>query len=154
MQALIIGIDIYKSKGVKNLEGAVADADDMDNFLRTDLQVPNKQIVNLRNEQATRSAILTQLKALQKRDARKGDPFLVFFAGHGALAKAPDGHPGGKHVSMIVPYDGDVAAVPQKDCTDNIPDWTIGTLLDQLAARPDGKGEGDNVVRSDPSTMS
>ncbi|KZV74056.1 hypothetical protein PENSPDRAFT_682237 [Peniophora sp. CONT] len=146
IQALIIGIDNYKSKEVKDLDGAVADADDMYNFLRADLQVPDKQIVNLRNERATRSAILTELRALQKRDARAGDPFLVYFAGHGALAKGPDASTVKRHVSMLVPYDGDIGTVQQKHCTHNIPDWTIGGLLDELAGYKDSPGKGNNIT--------
>ncbi|KZV62920.1 hypothetical protein PENSPDRAFT_692080 [Peniophora sp. CONT] len=146
-KALVIGIDKYKSGDIERLHGAVADADDMVNFLLTELRVPRKQIVNLRNETATRKAILLELAALRKRDARKGDPFLIYFAGHGTTAEImDDGKTGSKQVSMIVPYDGDVDWNENGLYEHNIPDWTVGALLHALAESKDGKGDNITVI--------
>lgn len=159
IQALIIGIDKYKSKNIRNLEGAVADADAVDEYLRSELRVPGDQIVNLRNERATQKAILGQLRALSARcrvtptgnpvPVSKGDPYIIYFAGHGTSAIAPDGWitETGK-ISMLVPHDGSNGKDDTR-ATCNIPDRTIGALLHELAdGRVVGSGKGNNIVRS------
>ncbi|KAK0502233.1 caspase domain-containing protein [Armillaria luteobubalina] len=88
--ALVIGIDKYLSNGIRNLSGAVADADAVSDFLQKTLRVPKEQIKNLRNEEATRVTIETEINVLGKNPAiKKDDPILIFFAGHGAEANAP-----------------------------------------------------------------
>ncbi|KZV74055.1 hypothetical protein PENSPDRAFT_732472 [Peniophora sp. CONT] len=107
LHALIIGIDTYKSERIPNLSGAAADANAMDEYLRLDLDVPTEQIVNLRNEQATRAAIIRSIEAFHTRgNIRTGDPILIYFAGHGCTTKAPkEWRVGTQNISMIVPYD-------------------------------------------------
>ncbi|VDB92293.1 unnamed protein product [Peniophora sp. CBMAI 1063] len=147
LQALVIGIDKYKSANIEALRGAVADADDIARFLRTEMHVPDEQIVNLRNEAATRKAILHEVEALQKREARAGDPFLIYYAGHGTTAEAVEGWvTGSGQISMLVPYDGDTEGSDEDLCVHNIPDRTVGALLHALAESKDGSGKGDNIT--------
>ena len=146
LQALIIGIDVYESNDIENLRGAVSDADAMDEYLRLDLHVPEKQIVNLRNGQATRKAIIDNIKAFRTRDnIRRGDPVLIYFAGHVSTTKAPKGWYIEEHaISLIVPYDMDTRLEDVAESKCAIPDRTLRALLYKLAE--DG-GCGDNIVR-------
>ncbi|KAK0218645.1 caspase domain-containing protein [Armillaria fumosa] len=105
--ALVIGIDKYRSSGIRDLSGAVADANAVDAFLQETLRVPKGQIKNLRNEEATRLTIETAIKDLGNNPAiKKDDAILIFYAGHGAEANAPSGwaSANGK-IQMLVPHD-------------------------------------------------
>ncbi|VDB96090.1 unnamed protein product [Peniophora sp. CBMAI 1063] len=149
LHALIIGINEYKSHRINNLRGAAPDADAIADYLCHELHVPPHQIVTLRNEQATRSAIIRELRALRLRDSiRPDDPILIFYAGHGATAPAPPGWDSGSDkISLIVPHD---CFIPGKDGqqVQPIPDRTIGAILHELAEKTDGAGQakGDNIT--------
>ncbi|KZV62932.1 hypothetical protein PENSPDRAFT_641580 [Peniophora sp. CONT] len=149
LHALIIGINEYKSRRISDLRGAAADADAIDDYLRTELHVPVNQIVNLRNTQATRSAILRELRALRTRASiRPDDPILIFYAGHGATAPAPPGWAtGSQKISLLVPHD---CLVDDENGVhiQPIPDRTLGALLHELAEKTDGTGtaKGDNIT--------
>ncbi|KAK0452944.1 uncharacterized protein EV420DRAFT_1481938 [Desarmillaria tabescens] len=106
--ALVIGIDKYHpDHGIKSLNGAVADADAVKEFLQKSLVVPEQQITILRNEQATRVNIETAIKDLGNNPTIKmGDPILIFYAGHGAEVNAPSGwHSTKRKIRMLLPYD-------------------------------------------------
>ncbi|KZV62254.1 hypothetical protein PENSPDRAFT_692662 [Peniophora sp. CONT] len=147
LYALIIGIDHYKSKKINDLHGAASDADAMDEYLRAELHVPADQIVNLRDEHATRSRIIRELQAMRTRKGiKRSDPILIFFAGHGASAPAPeDWATASDRISTIVTHDSLVT-----DCTGRvvcpIPDRTIEALLHNLAETPAGDDRGDNIT--------
>ncbi|KAG6914879.1 hypothetical protein DXG01_014758 [Tephrocybe rancida] len=109
--ALIIGIDRYKEykrgSGIPKLNGAVSDANAVKQFLMQELHVPKARIVNLRNKEATREKMLEALKSLGRNDAiKKTDPILIYYAGHGSEAKAPDyWKTQSGYIQMILPYD-------------------------------------------------
>ncbi|KZV60769.1 hypothetical protein PENSPDRAFT_759837 [Peniophora sp. CONT] len=132
IHALIIGIDRYESRHISDLSGAVADADAMEQYIRH--LHPRADITVLRNEEATRLAIIQELEALQHHDVvHNSDPFLFYFAGHGTAAQAPDDWPTGSgRISMLVPHDG---TKKRGNSTRNIPDHTIASLLHQLAEK-------------------
>ncbi|KAF7366605.1 hypothetical protein MSAN_00918300 [Mycena sanguinolenta] len=140
--ALVIGIDKYKS--VRPLKGCVADADDMADYLEKILGVPPAHITNLRNGQATRRAIKRSLAALASDDRiRSGDPIVIFFAGHGAQAKAPPGWAADDHdarIEMILPVDF-VSNTNDNEDWQGIPDITLAALLSKLAMV-----KGDNIT--------
>lgn len=146
--ALIIGINEYEHPAIKNLLGAVPDADAMDAFLQTIMHAPSNRIQNLRNEKATRYNIRSSLENLAtNRDINEGDPILVFYAGHGGEASAPVGWPSGKgrdgKIQMICPYD----FVPLRDAPgegQGIFDLSLAVLLDRIA-----KTKGDNIVSNE-----
>lgn len=56
--ALIVRINNYDLPTIQNPVGAVPDADAVRDFLQKDLGVPNSQIKNLRNSEATMAAII------------------------------------------------------------------------------------------------
>ncbi|VDC07203.1 unnamed protein product [Peniophora sp. CBMAI 1063] len=148
LHALIIGIDEYESDYIDNLSGAVFDADSMYNYLRTELHVPERQIVNLRNMDATRHAIIRNIQAFAMwATIRDGGPILIYFAGHGSASAAPEGwNVGTRPISLIVPHDatGWLDDNPDDLVTHAIPDRTIGALLHDLA---EGKSKiSDNIT--------
>lgn len=140
--ALIIGINKYHYERVRNLRGAVADADDLESYLRETLEVPVDQIRNLRNESATRSAIIKALNDLIcDARIRMGDAIIIFYAGHGGETKAPPGWDTetGK-IQYILPCD---IKTKDKDGSEirGIPDRTLAIFLNTLA-----EVKGDNIV--------
>ena len=141
--ALIIGINDYESSSIQNLQGAVPDADAMRDYLENDLGVPSSQIENLRNGAATKSAIIDKIKAFSSDDSKieKGDPILIYYAGHGHSAKTPEDWPNWNtdKIELLVPYD-----YPSLVCDPNfgITDRFFGILLSELKEK-----KGDNIVR-------
>ena len=139
MFALIIGINKYKDWP---LYGAVADADAVLDYLQNHLGVPTSRIRILRDSEATRGAIIREIIALSVKDDKiieKGDPILIYFAGHGESADTPDSEvwkvgSTGK-IELLVPYDRDSSTL-------GIPDRTLAALLSHIAIK-----KGDNIVR-------
>ena len=133
--ALVIGINKYQSSNIPSLMGAVPDADAVQDYLQKYLGVPNAQISNLRDAEATQAAIIDAINALTT-DARiqRGDPILIFFAGHGSAASNPVGSVGWERgeteIQPLVPYD----YLCQRRKVYGMPDVTFGTLLGRLAA--------------------
>ena len=140
--ALIIGINNYKSPSIQNLEGAVPDADAMQDYLQNYLGVPSSQIRNLRNSEATRAAIIDGIQAFSvNNEIKKGDPILIYYAGYGASAKTPEDWLdwNARKVELLVPYDHSSL---DSNPIHGIPDRTLGVLLSKLAIE-----KGDNIVR-------
>lgn len=148
LHALVIGIDKYKSDHIVNLKGAASDAKEVDKYLREHLHVPPDQIVNLRDEHATRAAIIQSIEALATRDGlRPGDPVLIYFAGHGTITAAPkEWHAGEQRISLIAPYDTDTELENAQLSKYAIPDRTIGALLHKLAEQLGEDDKGANIV--------
>ena len=145
MFALIIGIDRYESKDVKDLRGAVADARAFAAYLEDYLGVLQDDTTILENESATREAILGSLRSCAN-DPRiqHGDPIVVYFAGHGGEAAAPPGWEAGDRnadIQLTMPYD--VFCQSGGKCVDPIPDRTLGALLDAIS-----ENKGNNIVSS------
>lgn len=142
--ALIIGINNYASSKINNLDGALSDAQAVQNFLMEDLEVPASQITFLGDAAATRQNILQAFQGLASNPKiQNGDTIIIYYAGHGAESDAPDGwHAGGVKVQMIVPHD----SFEQRDgaTVQAIPDRTMATLLQKIA-----KEKGDNIVSRD-----
>ncbi|QRW26007.1 ICE-like protease (caspase) p20 domain protein [Rhizoctonia solani] len=89
LHALIIGINDYPN--LSKLKGAVADADAFAEFLQSDLKVPAQQIVNLRDNAATRQAIIDSIMQLWSNPhINYGDPILIYYAGHGGARRATE----------------------------------------------------------------
>ena len=142
--AFIIGIDEYQSPNIPNLEGAVADADAVLNYLQNYLGVPSLQIRNLRNNEATRTAIIDGIKAFSlDDDINEGDAILFYYSGHGGSAKTPKGWEvwSTGNIELLVPYDHSSV---KDDPKYGVPDRTLGALISDIAIT--GK-KGDNIVR-------
>ena len=142
--ALIIGINIYESSQIPNLEGAVPDADAVRDYLQKHLGVPSSQIRDLRDSGATRAAIMEEIKAFAfNKKIKEGDPILIYYAGHGGSADTPKGwevESTGK-TEFLIPYDHS-SPLDDSSPKHGIPDRTIGALLSHLASK-----KGDNIVR-------
>ena len=138
--AVVIGIDNYQNH--RKLSGAVADANAVDAYLRCYLGVPESRIRNLRDEQATRNAIIEAFLALGRDpDISPGDAILIYFAGYGGEQKAPPGwERRGKTSQVVIPQDADLTASTHRPVP-SIPGRTISALLDSLADK-----KGDNIV--------
>ena len=87
--------------------GAVPDADAMRYYLQEQLGVPNSQIRDLRNSEATRAAIIGRIKAFSLNDEiKEGDPILIY-EGHGGSVDTPKGWESGRTggFKFLTPYD-------------------------------------------------
>ena len=144
--ALIIGINEYKSPKIPVLSGAVPDAEAVRDYLQnpSHLGVPSSQIRILLDSEAKRAAIIKEIKALSLKDEiEKGDPILIYYAGHGGSADTPkDWRLGGTgKTEFLIPYDHS-SSLEDGNPSHGIPDRTLGALLSRLA-----KEKGDNIVR-------
>ena len=141
--ALIIGINTYKSKDIKPLRGAVADARAFAAYLGNQLSVPQDHIIILENESATRAAILENLLSLVNDPRiRPGDPIVIFYAGHGSEAAAPPGwEAGGRKANIQVTMPYDVYCQSGGRVVDPIPDRTLDALLAAISQK-----KGSNIV--------
>jgi hypothetical protein len=139
--ALTIGINQYLNREYAALKGCAADADAVEAYLESKLSVDKSQITSLRNERATRSAIIQAFRALEN-DGRiqHGSPILIYFAGHGGEATAPEGWPCSGKVQMIIPYD--CGCESGGEIVHGIPDLTIQSHLKRIADK-----KGKNIVR-------
>jgi hypothetical protein len=142
--AIIIGINKYESSKILDLVGAVPDADAVRDYL-LELGVPSPQITNLRDSEATRAAIIEEIKALSLNDEiKEGDPILIYYAGHGGSADIPQGWVGcTDKIELLVPYDySSQFSLKDGNPKHGIPDRTLGALLSYLESK-----KGDNIVR-------
>ncbi|KAF5331748.1 hypothetical protein D9758_017194 [Tetrapyrgos nigripes] len=139
--ALIIGIDEYLDRNIKNLSGAVADADSVRDFLLQDVGVPQEQIKNLRNSEATRLAIETEIQNLSGSSAiKENTPILIFYAGHGAQMPAGDLPARDGKIQMLVPYDFALAG-SEDERGQGVLDVRLSSLLADLTSK-----KGDNIT--------
>ncbi|KAF5344791.1 hypothetical protein D9758_014428 [Tetrapyrgos nigripes] len=139
--ALIIGINEYLDPGIKNLTGAVADADSVRDFLLQDIGVPPEQIKNLRNAEATRLAIETEIQNLSDSSAiEKNSPILIFYAGHGAQMPAGDLPAIDGKIQMLIPHDFSLAG-SEDEQGQGVLDVRLSSLLADLALK-----KGNNIT--------
>ncbi|KAK0475329.1 caspase domain-containing protein [Armillaria luteobubalina] len=145
--ALVIGINEYKFiEPRQDLKGAVKDAENFKKYLLEDLGVAEDNIINLRDEQATRSAVIDRFRQLQ------GDPkigsgkaaIIIYFAGHGARATKPttwtDWVSSDENIEMLCP--ADIGALDANGkVVEGIPDRTISQFLLDLSI-----AKGNNIT--------
>ncbi len=99
LRALVIGIDKYEH--MDPLHYAVADADAVRDVLIEKYGFDSKNVIMLRNEQATKVRIQEAIGELRKITDRE-DGVLVYFAGHGRTDKLASGG----DIGYLVPVDG------------------------------------------------
>jgi hypothetical protein len=138
--ALVIGIGKYALKQFSDLPGAVPDANEVVNWLVTDLQVPRGQVSLMTDEAASRAGIISALEAFRfDNRIRQGDPIFIYYAGHGSGILPPEnwesGGPGRK-IQVLVPQD----YAPERGIH-GIPDHVLGWLLHRIAEK-----KGNNIV--------
>jgi len=139
--AVVIGINEYSSSSYDNLAGASQDADRFNDYLTQNLGVPSDNIYSLRDENASRDAIVESISWLIRRMEIKQNEaaIIVYFAGHGALRK--------KDIQMICPSD-----IGTEILTGNVNGGTKlveGISGSELAERfmDLSKAKGNNIVR-------
>ena len=121
--AVVIGIDEY----VKwpKLHYAVRDAQALRDSLVQHYGFASDHVFVLRNEEATRNAILALFHDRFSSDAaQKEDRLFVFFAGHGATRRLSSG----RDLGYIVPVDSD----PEKVAADAIPMSEIQNIAESI----------------------
>ena len=87
IHALLVGIDQYNPP-VPKLSGCVNDIDAFESFLNARAAGIKPQILTLRNEQATRAAMIAGFRDHLGK-AQAGDVALLYYAGHGSQEPAP-----------------------------------------------------------------
>lgn len=100
---VVIGINNYER--VKKLDYAVADAEAMKKLLMTRYQVPEKNVLSLYNENATRDKIIYAMSDALSNPSlvQPTDLVIIFFAGHGTQYTPARG----EVMGYLIPVDGD-----------------------------------------------
>ena len=122
------------------------DADAVDTYLRTTLNVPKENVINIRNAQASRQGILNSFQRLEKITAPAQQPcIIIFYAGHGARTEKPpqwlDWATDSDFVEMLCPCDIGIELEDGEGVVEGIPDRTVCYLLNQLSTL-----RGNNIV--------
>lgn len=134
MRALLIGIDTYLGPGVPRLNGCVNDIDAVYTVLTRNLLVKPDHIAVLKNEQATRAAIIAALTDLAKRtDIHSDTQVLIHFSGHGSQMQNQDRSEPDGFDETIVSHDARTKG-PNGYIFD-IPDKTLAGIIEQLARK-------------------
>lgn len=144
--ALIIGVEKYKFPLWLNLEGCVADADDIVAYVTRYLGVSDDHISVLNNEMATRANIIHHIQVLAT-DGRiaPNDPILIYYAGAVSIVQAPTPARTGwtdAPTSLLHPYDFNPNPTTLSDNPSGISDKMLNGLLANLAT-----AKGNNIVR-------
>jgi len=83
--ALLVAVGRFASPDVPQLYGTAADIDSMQRSITSRWQFDPKDVVALRDKEATRDRILAEIGALETRSAA-GDTVFIYFSGHGTSA--------------------------------------------------------------------
>jgi len=127
-RALLIGINDYASPSLVNLRGAVNDVELLEQILHKQYGFPRENLTILRDEQASRAAIL---QALRDSVAASGpeDFLYVHFSGHGAQVEDLNGDEVDGLDETLVAQDSRTEGVL------DILDDEISELIEPLASR-------------------
>ncbi|KAI9442584.1 hypothetical protein H4582DRAFT_2110095 [Lactarius indigo] len=141
--ALIVGIDQYKSSKIWNLASCVDDALKMKRWLMNDLDVPRDHICMLLDSKATKGAIEDAFMShlVNNPSIQTGDSIIIYFAGHGSSAVAPDGWQNGRplHVDILCPYDHGTRVRGNR--VPGLTDWSMQAMIHELS-----EAKGDNIT--------
>ena len=166
--ALIMGINNYKpanavissskaARNWRNLDGCVNDASAIKDMVMAKYAFAASDITTLFNEEASRQAIITQLKKLVQT-AQKGDVVFIYYAGHGSQVKNSLSAELDKKDETIVPADA------WKEGVDDIRDKELSAYFNQLldkgvlltvifdSCNSGSIGRGDNFLNDPPKT--
>lgn len=100
--ALVIGINSYQH--VSPLSYACNDADAVSNLLISEFEFPTENVFVLKDDKATKQAIMDRFLGFSDKVNNPDDRLLVFFAGHGLTFDGLRGP-----IGYLVPVDGDPA---------------------------------------------
>jgi hypothetical protein len=128
LHAVLVGINEYKNNHPSPLKSAAQDAEKFGEFLGEKWK--NSTIYSLRDDKATRDAIVEQLSGLQaNHDVSRNDAIVFFFSGYAGTANDDE-----EQVGAICPTD-----YLDKG---GISDHTLVKLFDQISMAC-----GNNIVR-------
>jgi len=117
-RGLLIGIDEYLFPEIPPLEGCVNDADLMAHILEHGFDFPAANLTMLRDEAATRAAILAELDRLVDRTGAD-DIVVVHYSGHGSQMTDREGDEPDGMDDTIVPHDSGRQTNPNRDISDD-----------------------------------
>jgi hypothetical protein len=125
------------------LNQAVDDAKAVSTFLRDELNVPETNITELYDKNATKEAILTAISSLPSKDTfRPGNAVLFFFSGWAGKAPLHEANkPPTSSIGMICPVDINVNTGTKGQVQTGISDSTLVGLFDQIS-----RSHGNNIV--------
>ena len=125
--ALLVGIDKYRN--VTNLTGCVNDVENMKSLLTTKFEFSEENVLVLKNESATRKAILDAFQSHLIARARPGDIVVIHYSGHGSQMKDTSADETDGLDETIVPHDS------REGMVFDISDDELNGLLDRLAQK-------------------
>lgn len=128
-RAVLVGVDEYRSSGVRNLAGCVNDVELMKTILVGKFEFAPENVLVLRNDQATRAGILRAIRSHLIEESQAGDITVVHFSGHGSQMIDVSGDELDGMDETIVPHDS-----RQGDVFD-ISDDEINGLMRQLSEK-------------------
>ncbi|MGH9461910.1 MAG: caspase family protein [Vicinamibacteria bacterium] len=127
--ALLVGIDEYRA--VNDLNGCLNDVQNMKVLLRDKFGFEEANIMVLRNEKATRRAIIEAFQTHLIAKAQRGDIVVFHYSGHGSQMKDASKDEPDAYDETIVPHDSRTVRVF------DIPDDSINALLRLLSDKTD-----------------
>ncbi|KAF6752769.1 caspase domain-containing protein [Ephemerocybe angulata] len=141
--ALIIGNSDYRCEGYMPLPFARNDAKAVEAFFTTSTNFKASQVITLLN--ATKKEMLDAFGTLETLTSDTLDPrFVIFYAGHGARAKRPEGWEAYTTddiwIELLCPIDMGTIDTNGR-VVEGIPDRVVGALLSNLARK-----KGNNIT--------
>jgi hypothetical protein len=116
-RALLIGVNKYAYPWWE-LQGCVNDVELMRSLLQENFGFPPENISLLRDEEATREAILSELRSLVEATNRD-DVVVIHYAGHGSQVTDREGDEPDGMDETILPHDTGRAPDENRDITDD-----------------------------------
>lgn len=136
-KALLIGVSKYEHKGVTPLPGVANDLVLMRDLLINRFDVPVSSIKELRDEQASREAILSGIDDWLIEGTSPGDRIFLYYSGHGSYTldiSGDESYPDGDGFDeTLVPYDAYCKTA--SSCQNMVLDDEIDQRLRQLSDR-------------------
>jgi hypothetical protein len=132
--ALIIGINKYHDKNIRNLKGCVSDSENVFRFLTESLHANPLHIKHLRDTEATQKGILSVFEEhlINNPEIQQNDAVVFYFTGHSSYEIPKENYLA--EMETICPYDDRIGVR-------EMPDRTIASLMRRLAAL-----KGNNIV--------
>ena len=121
--ALLIGVGQYKEQGISWLSGPKNDVEALSEVLMQRWDFPERRIVTLVDQQATRNRILAELERLATQ-TQPDDVVLLYFSGHGAsrgsLRADQTSQAIPEHTGAWIPYDYPAASGSPRQQVDHL----------------------------------